>query len=187
MQYAHTCQRTRTSTLLKDSRVIKCSLWDRSVPSAYVHSLDCFVAAKKEFLAREASSSTTHTLALYDYQQKYVSSLLRQLPQGTVFPAVSRPVPMHPPTTIKSTAVIQGPFLLQPAPRMLNNSDGGDATDIVHTSFTSSTITEDSADTTERLGVVLISYQDGRLDVCLDVEKVEAKWDVKQVSGHMQC
>jgi nucleoporin NUP82 len=35
---------------------------------------------------------------------------------------------------------------------------------------------------TERLGVVLIAYQDGRVDVCLDVEKVEARWQTKSVS-----
>jgi nucleoporin NUP82 len=34
----------------------------------------------------------------------------------------------------------------------------------------------------ERLGAVLIAYQDGRVDVCLDVEKVEARWNIKQVS-----
>lgn len=30
----------------------------------------------------------------------------------------------------------------------------------------------------EKLGVVAIVYQDGRVDLCLDTEKVEARWDV---------
>jgi nucleoporin NUP82 len=31
---------------------------------------------------------------------------------------------------------------------------------------------------TEHLGVVVVSFQDGKIDVCLDVEKVEARWDM---------
>ena len=152
-----------------------------------MHALDCFVAAKQEFLSQEATSSTAqppHVSMMYDYQQKYVAALLRQLPPGTVFPAVSRSIAMHPPSTIKNAPAVQGPFLLQPAPRLLDGSDGGDATDIVHTSFSSSSSNDDTSDDTERLGVVLIAYQDGRVDVCLDVEKVEARWEVKQVSHY---
>lgn len=58
--------------------------------------------------------------------------------------------------------------------------DGGDATDIVYLAFGSDE--EDVGEgETERLGVVLIAYQDGRIDVCLDVEKVEARWESKAV------
>jgi nucleoporin NUP82 len=87
---------------------------------------------------------------------------------------------MHPPSTIKTQAVRQGPFLLQPAPHSLEGSEGGDATDIAYISFGHDTEDEGEGET-ERLGVIMIAYQDGKVDVCLDVEKVEAMWEVKLV------
>ncbi|KAJ7699929.1 hypothetical protein B0H17DRAFT_1157979 [Mycena rosella] len=154
-----------------------------SVPSSYVHSLECFISAKQEFLSqsqeRESSSATRNLSTLYDYQHKYVTALLKQLPPGTVFPASSRSVLMHPPTTIKARPARQGPFLLQPAPRTLAGSDGGDATDIMYLAFGADEDAEDDAEggETEHLGVVVVAFQDGKIDVCLDVEKVEARWD----------
>ncbi|KAJ7179274.1 hypothetical protein C8R46DRAFT_1187640 [Mycena filopes] len=155
-----------------------------SIPSSYVHSLECFISAKQEFLSQteeRGSSSTTRNLStLYDYQHKYVTALLKQLPPGTVFPASSRSVPMHPPTTIKARPARQGPFLLQPAPRTLEGSEGGDATDILYLAFGPDDDAEEDSDggETEHLGVVVVSFQDGKIDVCLDVEKVEARWDM---------
>ncbi|KAJ7095237.1 hypothetical protein B0H15DRAFT_774867 [Mycena belliarum] len=155
-----------------------------SVPSSYVHSLECFISAKQEFLMQSqerGSSSTTRDLStLYDYQHKYVTALLKQLPPGTVFPASSRSVLMHPPVTIKARPARQGPFLLQPAPRSLAGSDGADATDIMYLAFGSDEDGEDDGEggETEHLGVVVVVFQDGKIDVCLDVEKVEARWDM---------
>ncbi|KAJ7179843.1 hypothetical protein C8R43DRAFT_376383 [Mycena crocata] len=154
-----------------------------SIPSSYVHSLECFISAKQEFLSQSqerGSSSTTRILStLYDYQHKYVTALLKQLPPGTVFPASSRSVLMHPPTTIKARPARQGPFLLQPAPRTLEGSDGADATDIMYLAFGADEDVEDDSEggETEHLGVVVVAFQDGKVDVCLDVEKVEARWD----------
>ncbi|KAF5370096.1 hypothetical protein D9758_001201 [Tetrapyrgos nigripes] len=155
-----------------------------SVPSVYVHSLECFIAAKQEFLSQGGTSAASKNLStLYDYQHKYISALIKQLPPGTVFPSPSRSVLMHPPTTIKSAPARQGPFLLQPSPRILDGSDGGDATDITYLNFSEDY--DQDADgqggTTENLGVVLIAYQDGKIDFCLDVEKVEARWETKQI------
>jgi nucleoporin NUP82 len=89
---------------------------------------------------------------------------------------------MHPPTTMKLKPLRQGPFLLQPSPRTLDGSEGGDATDITYLSF-GEAHDEDSENETERLGVIVVVFQDGKVDVCLDVEKVEARWENKQVCG----
>jgi nucleoporin NUP82 len=154
----------------------------RSIPSSYVHALDCFISAKQEFLSQGTSSGTSALSTLYDYQRKYVTALLKQLPLGTVYPAISRSFPMHPPTTIKSQPMRQGPFLLQPSPRSLEGSEGGDATDIMYLAFVRDDDDDDAdAGETERLGIVIVTYQDGKVDVCLDVEKVEARWESKQV------
>jgi nucleoporin NUP82 len=88
---------------------------------------------------------------------------------------------MHPPTTIKSIPARQGPFLLQPSPRTLEGSEGGDATDITYLAF-GTDAEEGEGGETEHLGVVMIAFQDGKVDVCLDVEKVEARWESRQVS-----
>jgi nucleoporin NUP82 len=116
---------------------------------------------------------------MYDYQRKYINTLIKQLPPGTMYPAASRSVLMHPPTTMKNPPLRQGPFLLQPSPRVLEGSEGGDATDITYLSFGNGEDGEDGE--TERLGVILVAFQDGKVDLCLDVEKVEARWELKQV------
>ncbi|KAA1466240.1 hypothetical protein DENSPDRAFT_811047 [Dentipellis sp. KUC8613] len=150
-----------------------------SIPSSYIHALDCFVAAKKEYLVNSNVPMSDNFSATYDYQHKYVNALLKQLPPGSVFPATSRPVSLHPPTTIKCSPLRQGPFLLQPSPRTIEGSEGGDATDIIYLAFGN---TSDDEGETERLGFLLITYQDGKVDVCLDVDKIEARWDHKQTS-----
>jgi nucleoporin NUP82 len=62
---------------------------------------------------------------------------------------------------------------------MLEGAECGDATDIVYLAFGADD--DEGEGETERLGVVLMAYQDGRVDVCLDVEKLEAKWEIKSV------
>ncbi|KAF7301405.1 hypothetical protein MIND_00705700 [Mycena indigotica] len=153
-----------------------------AIPSSYVHSLECFISAKQEFLAQSeehGSTSSRNLSVLYDYQRKYISALIKQLPPGTVFPATSRSVSMHPPTTLKAKVARQGPFLLQPAPRSIAGSEGGDATDMIYLAFGSNEQPEADSEggETGHLGVVLVAYQDGKVDLCLDVEKVEARWD----------
>ncbi|KIK96958.1 hypothetical protein PAXRUDRAFT_137283 [Paxillus rubicundulus Ve08.2h10] len=153
-----------------------------SIPSSYIHALECFIAAKQEFLS-QGTPSTISLSTLYDYQRKYVSALVKQLPPGTVFPALSRSVPIHPPHTIKTQPLRQGPFLLQPSPRVLEGSDGGDATDIAYLAFMDDDDEENEGET-ERLGIVVVTHQDGKVDVYLDVEKVEARWESKLEKRH---
>lgn len=154
-----------------------------SIPSSYIHTLECFISAKQEFLAQGATSATQNLSTLYDYQHKFVTSLVKQLPSGTHYPAPSRSVLMHPPNVIKSPPARQGPFLLQPSPKALDGSEGGDATDITYLAFgTSNDDADEAGGETEHLGVMMVTYKDGKVDVFLDVEKIEARWDIKQVS-----
>ena len=148
-----------------------------AIPPSYIHALECFVAAKQEFLLTSSVDGTPPSgfTSIYDYQHKYVAALLRQLSQSPILS--SHPVAMHPPSSIKNQPVRQGPFLMQPAPRLLEGVDSGDATDIVYLAF--STEDEEGDSETERLGVVLVAYQEGKVDVFLDVEKVEARWERK--------
>lgn len=93
---------------------------------------------------------------------------------------------MHSPTSIRSPPAKQGPFLLQPEPRILEGSDGGDATDITYLAFGTEIDdgSEREGNPTEHLGIVTVAYQDGKVDLFLDVEKVEARWEVKNVCSN---
>ena len=179
MLFVLTCLRTRMCLSIHLLQCPSSHEGYSAIPSAYVHALECFVAAKQQFLLSTSvvgSSSTNSLTNVYDYQHKYVTALLKQLPQGLAS-STPRTVLMHPPTQLKHGPVRQGPFLLQPAPLVLDGCDGGDATDIVYLNFGADE--EVSEGETERLGVVLVAYQEGRVDVFLDVEKVEARWERK--------
>ena len=62
----------------------------------------------------------------------------------------------------------------------VQGSESGDATDIIYTVLGSAEDDECDGET-EKLGIVMIAYQDGKVDVCLDVDKVEARWEKKTV------
>ena len=151
-----------------------------------MNALECYVAAKQEFLSRSTPLSdddaeNAQALSIvYSNQRKYVNALLKQLPYGMALPGTARLVPMHPPNIIKYPCSRQGPFLLQPSPRNLEGSEGGDATDIACMSCADDTA-EESEIETEQLDLVLIAYQDGKVDVFCDVEKVEARWEVTSI------
>ena len=70
----------------------------------------------------------------------------------------------------------QGPFLLQPAPQELDGEIEEKANDIayIHYSPTSPGVATKGDGAT--LGVFVVSYNDGKIDICVEVEKVEARW-----------
>ncbi|KAF8317032.1 uncharacterized protein EI90DRAFT_3134078 [Cantharellus anzutake] len=96
----------------------------------------------------------------------------------------------------------QGPFLLQPSPPELEGSLKYDdefeneATDIAYIGpgqssvdgLTADLSPEEKEDTesSEPLGVIAITWRDGRVDLCLDAEKVEAKWEFVSASSKRQ-
>jgi nucleoporin NUP82 len=56
--------------------------------------------------------------------------------------------------------------------------DGGDTADILYLAVDDvTTASEDNRK--RRLGVLIIANQDGQTNVCLDLEKVEARWDTE--------
>ncbi|EJD01179.1 uncharacterized protein FOMMEDRAFT_110790 [Fomitiporia mediterranea MF3/22] len=155
-----------------------------SVPSSYLHALECFVSAKEEFVAESNGDLDESFSAIYNYQRKYVNALLKQLPPGSTISSTSQSVPIRAPRSCPGRPLRQGPFLLQPSPPELKDSPGGYATDIAYLTLGSAfsgpddqSDDEASSLSSERLGVLLVAFQDGRVDVYLDLEKVEAKWD----------
>lgn len=78
---------------------------------------------------------------------------------------------------------LQGPFLLQPAPAELDNGADGAACDLAYLSYVPSSPSSSSAGGDgqgegegEGVGVLAVAYRDGKVDLCLEVEKVEARF-----------
>lgn len=91
------------------------------------------------------------------------------------------------PSYLRNPPTRQGPFLLQPAPHDLEtDEDEPLASDISYVTLENSNdIEEDDAEKNDT-SFVLISYENGKVDVCMDIAKVEATWarpDPDSVSG----
>lgn len=136
--------------------------------------------------------------SLYSRQLKYVNALVRQIPttrslskmpvlnvqmdeSDTLEEDLDRMIAINAPTTFdgKSTKLKrQGPFLLQPAPRDLDTALDSAACDIAYINYsgTGAMSTERVQEDDLELGVFVVSYSDGKVDICVEVEKVEAKW-----------
>lgn len=138
---------------------------------------------------------------LYNLQLQYVNALVRQLSVPSLdsaanaddsmdidptLPASSRPVFVRPPpvfTSARAPPVPQGPFLLQPEPAELDNGAESRACDLSHVQYRgvglkmrgASENDEDDAED-DGIGLLVVAFSDGKVDLCLEVEKVEAKW-----------
>jgi hypothetical protein len=117
-----------------------------------------------------------------DPQLKYVASLKQQLksPSSPITDQPPSTCLVHAPVSASYPPALQGPFLLQPAPKELGD---GFASDIVYLGVEvadevgNKCLQRNGNDESASLvPLVLIAYSDGKVDVCLDVEKVEAKW-----------
>ncbi|KAG8820318.1 hypothetical protein FRC17_010202 [Serendipita sp. 399] len=141
--------------------------------------------------------------SVYDHQRKYITTLSKQLPSdnsqqpetsstlrrdisissvSTISisshsnPTTHSLVTLNAPTTIKLDLEAQGPFRFQPAPAPSPEPDWDElASDIIYLKLGSSDGKRSSTRTTAA-GTILIAYADGRVDVCLDLVKVEAVW-----------
>lgn len=151
--------------------------------------------------ATAGASSSSHVTeqeneelaVMNDHQLKFVHALTKQILRETGSEGADKArsssskkthVTLQPPKNVKFPLARQGPFLLQPAPPELADGleEEPEACDIVYIEVGAKEDSQNSDRSTdtevEKLGVVAIVYQDGRVDLCLDTEKVEARWDV---------
>ncbi|GAA5979084.1 hypothetical protein JCM10908_002799 [Rhodotorula pacifica] len=139
----------------------------------------------------------------YNLQLSYVQSLSRQLSSATSGNARSirngsdvagegegdvedddeptdpdAPVRVTAPSRPNLTARVQGPFLMQPAPAELDNGADDRACDLVYLSTGASSAPDSAVEADDKagLGVLLLAFKDGKVDVCLEVEKPEARF-----------
>lgn len=141
---------------------------------------------------------------LYDHQRKYVAALCKQIPdedqpstKGLSSSTLTKDasissvstvsvsnksgatvqfVTLRAPNTIKLEPEPQGPFRFQPAPAPTSTPEWDEmATDI----FYSCPFVEEvnkGGKLPPAAGLLLVAFADGRVDVCLDLVKVEAVW-----------
>lgn len=165
------------------------------VPFQYLTYLEAFVKAKRDVAMRTKGpegSSSASTAAAYDQQFKYVSTLMKQA--NTTGSGKGSVAHIRRPESgiLATNPARQGPFLLQPEPAEFEESAFTDACDILYVSYgfdapapEQGESEAESAVTTSRpeyLGVILVSHVDGRVDVLLDLVKMEAMWDGETVS-----
>ena len=141
---------------------------------------------------------------LYDHQRKYVAALCKQLPEddtsharnsstglkkdssissvstvsttSTKSGSIAQLVTLKAPATIKLDPEPQGPFRFQPTPAPTSTPEWDEmATDIFY-SCPFINEANKSGKTPPTAGLLLVSFADGRVDVCLDLVKVEAVW-----------
>ncbi|GAA5879559.1 hypothetical protein JCM8547_003105 [Rhodosporidiobolus lusitaniae] len=137
----------------------------------------------------------------YNLQQQYVHSLVRQTSTASssfrapsaLEPEASlagdaeeedldEPVRVVLPSRSDFTPSLQGPFLLQPAPAELGNGAASLACDLSYLSYSSfsSTTRKAGKGGEASVGVLAVSYSDGKVDLCVEVEKVEARWEAEK-------
>lgn len=174
------------------------------MPTSYVHSLATFVSSQSSlpsttpsdpFLPNSSVCSTTSTTShrpssapiRSSLQQQYVNALLKQLssslpsPDDDLDPSHSVDITL-PSILLRHTPAPQGPFLLQPAPAELSNDAESFACDICFVNYSSTSLGASASESEDGLGVILVAFSDGKVDLCLVVEKVEGRWDAQDES-----
>lgn len=99
------------------------------------------------------------------------------------FSTFDRPVsvtspPIFAPSLFDSAPSVQGPFLLSPAPEELDDDREATATDVAFTRVTTSN-QEQGKGASKDVEVLIFANDNGRVDLCVVLEKVEARWNKK--------
>ncbi|KAK4052043.1 hypothetical protein OIV83_002337 [Microbotryomycetes sp. JL201] len=136
---------------------------------------------------------------LYNQQLQYVNHLIKQASHTSttspdsmdvdvddesikdVFVRIVSPTHLHP-----QGIAPQGPLLMQPEPVELEIEEVGmqqdEATSLQYVSYDGSSsaaaLQEEDRDvsSTINIGAIIVAFKSGRVDVCIEVEKVEARW-----------
>jgi nucleoporin NUP82 len=123
-------------------------------------------------------------VTLYDQQSIYVRSLIKAIPAFETPPHPNQVVPVQRPITIKVELVVQGPFLIQPAPDETEPADGfrEGACDLLYVSYKKLQKKHKEVSSGPEIPLLLIAYQHGRVDICFDLDKIEPIWHSNSVS-----
>ncbi|QSL65684.1 hypothetical protein MERGE_002997 [Pneumocystis wakefieldiae] len=143
------------------------------VQRSYLNRLACYISTKSQQLEKNKDGSASNSLENESIrmQTRWISDILGQVSfindYGLGSPLsqnldMQDLVTFRRPSISKFPVLIQGPFLFQPAPLEFS-SEHVAASNII-------------ALGTSIIGVLVISYTDGKIDICVEVERVEPRW-----------
>ena len=127
------------------------------------------------------------TSVAYNQEKRFLKNLRRQLQSQRINQQTHRDFGLreyvvHGSKLMDQPPAVQGPFLFQPTPHELEDSDYSDAVDFYYTCIGQS---DPNLAESGGLCVMVIIYQDGKLDICLDIQKVTAKWSGSNSSSRL--
>lgn len=183
-----------------------------SVPALHVHHLAQLTAARVDAATAAAVANSSRKgsddaeqeeeeAERFELQLHYVNALVRQASAAQHARALlnnndgdeevqeeqgredeARAVVItSPPSSSGMQVARQGPFLLQPAPVELDSTgmDEPDARDLCYVHH----CRHSTSDSSEELSALLVAFADGRVDVCLELDKVQARWGGAATEG----
>lgn len=183
---ANTIESQQTSHVDTQLRYVNSLLKQASKDSAnHVGERSRSVTPAPERMTQSRSTSAMNLDELTDSPR--ASAQLEQAAQG-IEQVQNGPVRLHPPSwsyrqdisqggSAKKAPRPQGPFLLKPAPVELCDQRESMACDLVWTWLTDESSSAESSAAVTGLGALSIVGHDGRVDVALLFESVEAAWD----------
>lgn len=176
--------------------------YGRQIPSLLLDSLMALTSAKVNHLSTPGPAAQLSLYekreleAEYATQLKFIQSLLDQRPisphtngDTSGIEEDEDSILVQYPPYLRRPPARQGPFLLQPAPHELDSDiDEPAASDLIYIL----TDSETGAEAVEipiapAIGFLLVSYEDGKVDICADVAKVEATWTKPDDESVSRC
>ncbi|OLL25409.1 Nucleoporin nup82 [Neolecta irregularis DAH-3] len=151
-----------------------------SASRLYLDRLACYISAKSSHVSELARQDPQRDMKaeidLYRQQTRWISDVLGQVSSAEDFglgsPSAAEVdhslVNFRRPNVVRPQATVHGPFLFQPPPAEFSTLQT-EATDILSLP-------------TSPVGLLVISYSDGKVDVCIESEKIEALWLGKPAS-----
>jgi nucleoporin NUP82 len=154
------------------------SFEELDLPTLYDHQRKYVAALSKQISEDDASSTQNLSSSSGLTKEASISSVstVSTVSVSTKSGTTLQFVTLKAPTTIKLDPEPQGPFRFQPAPAPTSTPEWDEmATDILY----SCPFTDEVNKSTKlplTAGLLLVAFADGRVDVCLDLVKVEAVW-----------
>ncbi|KZP00206.1 hypothetical protein CALVIDRAFT_325045 [Calocera viscosa TUFC12733] len=156
------------------------------LPISLIQHLVTTIETSLKAVTDDGSNPQPALEARYQQQLKYIKTLERQLKQDNkggkrktvpkeledLQSSTSGPQPgeagFTAPGVIKAPAASQGPYRIVPEPPELDDSLESEATDLIYLHFDEASFSSPN--------VLGIAFDNGRVDICLDLENVEGMW-----------
>ncbi|RIB25254.1 nuclear pore component-domain-containing protein [Gigaspora rosea] len=136
-------------------------------PKFFLDQLACLISKKhsevEKLIIEHKVKNCYNLLNQYQRQLEWMSAIYKQIGNNN-----SNKVVFSPPAISRQSIQLQGPYYIQPTPVELS-AHVTDASDIICLG-------------TQPVNVIVIAFNNGRIDICLEVDRVEALWKMDGAS-----